>query len=133
MEYWLDSAEVAAHGDPAEGLRVRTLFGEGRGCRMFEQRLLEASGDSGELREEARDDVLYVLSGEGVAVVAGERHGLAPGAGVFVSAGTPWSVEGARGLRLLSVLVREPLPAGAAYAVVEGSHRAGATAGRGKA
>ena len=54
------------------------------------------------------------------------------GTGVFVARGTAWRIDDAAGLDVLSVLVREPLPAnGTTHALVsvEGE-RGGATAGR---
>jgi mannose-6-phosphate isomerase-like protein (cupin superfamily) len=62
--------------------------------------------------------------------VGGERQEVEPGAGVFVAHGTPWRVEGAEGLRVLSVLVEDPLPASATHAVITGNERGTATAGR---
>ena len=60
--------------------------------------------------------MLYVLEGTAVLTVGGETHPLAPGTGVFVARGTPWSVGGADGLLLLSVLVEEPLAATSSHA-----------------
>ncbi|MGH3053751.1 MAG: cupin domain-containing protein [Gaiellaceae bacterium] len=96
----------------------------------FQQRLLrfDASGD--ERRDDGRDEVLYVLEGTAAAKVGGERRELEPGTGVFVARGTPWQVEAAEGLKLLSVLIEEPLPASASHAVIANGERGPATAGR---
>ena len=126
MRYWLDSNAGASAADRDEV----PLFGAARGCELFEQRLLRFSGASGERRDDERDEVLYVVSGTGAASIADERHALAPGTAVFVARGTSWRVSAADGLRLLSVLVRDPLPTDVTHAVVAGSDRAGATAGR---
>jgi mannose-6-phosphate isomerase-like protein (cupin superfamily) len=99
-------------------------------CPEFEQRLLRPAADGGERRDDERDEVLYVLSGAAAATIGGERHVLSPGTGVFVARGTPWRVEETEGLRLLSVLVEEPLPATASHAVIAGGERGTATAGR---
>ena len=96
----------------------------------FQQRLLRFDGAGGERRDDARDEVLYVLEGEGAATVGGEKHELGPGTGVFVARGTPWRIESTQGLKLLSVLVEEPLPASARHAVVASGERGAATAGR---
>jgi mannose-6-phosphate isomerase-like protein (cupin superfamily) len=96
----------------------------------FEQRLLRFDGPSEERRDADRDEVLYVLEGSAVATVGGEGQQLEPGTGVFVARGTPWQVESADGLKVLSVLVEEPLPAAAAHAVIAGGERGTATAGR---
>lgn len=96
----------------------------------FEQRLLRFDGAGDEHRDGARDEVLYVLEGGGAATVGGEERTLEPGTGVFVARGTPWRVESANGLKLLSVLVEKPLPATATHAVIESGERGAATAGR---
>jgi mannose-6-phosphate isomerase-like protein (cupin superfamily) len=96
----------------------------------FRQRLLRFDGPDDERRDNARDEVVYVLEGTAVATVGGERRELEPGTGVFVARGTPWQVESAEGLKLLSVLVEEPLPASASHAVIASGERGPATAGR---
>ena len=96
----------------------------------FRQRLLRFDGESDEHRDHDRDEVLYVLEGNGVATVGGEKEELEPGTGVFVAQGTPWRVSSAESLKLLSVLIEEPLPASASHAVIAGGERGTATAGR---
>ena len=96
----------------------------------FRQRLLRFDGGGDEHRDDERDEVLYVLEGSGVARVGGEELALEPGTGVFVARGTPWQVGSANGLKLLSVLVEEPLPASASHAVIASGDRGTATAGR---
>ena len=96
----------------------------------FRQRLLrfEAGGD--EHRDDERDEVLYVLEGSGVVTVGGETQELEPGTGVFAARGTAWQIESAEALKLLSVLVEEPLPASGSHAVIASGERGTATAGR---
>jgi mannose-6-phosphate isomerase-like protein (cupin superfamily) len=96
----------------------------------FQQRLLRFDRAGEERADDRRDEVLYVLEGNAVATVGGETQSLEPGTGVFVARGTPWQVESADGLLLLSVLVEEPLPAAATHAVIESGERGAATAGR---
>jgi mannose-6-phosphate isomerase-like protein (cupin superfamily) len=74
--------------------------------------------------------VLYVLDGSGTVTIQGESQTLEPGTGVFVARGSPWRVNAADGLRLLSVLVEEPLPATSSHAVISPGERGTATAGR---
>ncbi len=96
----------------------------------FRQRLLRFDGAGDEHRDDERDEVLYVLEGSAVAAVGGEKQELEPGTGVFVARGTPWQVESADGLELLSVLIEAPLPATADHAVIASGERGTATAGR---
>lgn len=99
-------------------------------CPEFRQRLLRLDGAGEERRDGERDEVLYILEGEGAATIGGERHELAPGTGVFVARGTPWRVEETDGLRVLSVLVEDPSPATVSHAVIAEGDRGTATAGR---
>lgn len=113
---------------PGEG-----LFGAERGCAGFEQRLLRFDAPSALEANASDDEVLYVLAGRGVATIGGERVELAPGGAAWLAAGTGRQVDDADGLEVLSVLVRDPLPAaGATHAVVapEDAVEGAATAGR---
>jgi mannose-6-phosphate isomerase-like protein (cupin superfamily) len=96
----------------------------------FRQRLLSFDGLGEESRDDERDEVLYVLDGTAEATVGGERLELEPGTGVFVARGTPWQIVSAESLKLLSVLVEQPLPASASHAVIASGERGAATAGR---
>lgn len=106
------------------------LFDAGRGCEVFSQRILRFAGNPEPRRDGDSDEVLYVLEGSGRATIDGEVHELAPGASVFVSRGTPWSVDG--DAVVLSALVHRPEEATSAYAVLDLAHseQQGATAGR---
>jgi mannose-6-phosphate isomerase-like protein (cupin superfamily) len=100
------------------------------GCPEFRQRRLRIEGEGDERRDDERDEVLYVLDGSGTVTIQGESQTLEPGTGVFVARGSPWRVNAADGLRLLSVLVEEPLPATSSHAVISPGERGTATAGR---
>jgi mannose-6-phosphate isomerase-like protein (cupin superfamily) len=118
MEYCMESGE-------ADG-PVTALFT----VPEFQQRLLRFDRGGDERRDDERDEVLYVLEGTAVARVDGETQELGPGTGVFVARGTPWQVESAEELRLLSVLIEDPLPASASHAIIASGERGSATAGR---
>lgn len=99
-------------------------------CDEFQQRILSFDAASEQRRDGERDEVLYVLEGRGRIAVGGEEQEIEPGAAVFAARGTAWRVVEANGLRILSVLVEEPLPAGASHAVLTSGERGAATAGR---
>jgi mannose-6-phosphate isomerase-like protein (cupin superfamily) len=99
-------------------------------CDEFEQRLLRFDEAPAERRSDDCDEVLYVVRGRGAATIGRELYELGSGTAVFVATGTNWRVEESDGLELLSVLVRNPLPAGSAHAVVRAGSKEGATAGR---
>jgi mannose-6-phosphate isomerase-like protein (cupin superfamily) len=96
----------------------------------FQQRLLHFDAAGEEQRDDERDEVLYVLEGNAEATVGGEALKLEPGTGVFVARGTSWQIDSAGDLKLLSVLVEQPLPASATHAVIASGERGTATAGR---
>jgi mannose-6-phosphate isomerase-like protein (cupin superfamily) len=96
-------------------------------CAELSQRV---RGLAGPQVDDGCDEVLYVLSGSGTATVGTERHDLRPGIALFFARGTAWSAEG--DARVVSVLVHDPAPAGAAHAVLdlESADHGTATAGR---
>lgn len=93
---------------------------------LLTQRLLELRGEP---RAEQADEVIFVLDGEGELEVGGEHHPLRPGTSAFLAGGTPWR---AHGVRALSVLVHDPPPAAAPFAVrdLTAEEKGSATAGR---
>jgi mannose-6-phosphate isomerase-like protein (cupin superfamily) len=100
-------------------------------CPEFRQRILSVTtGEATERCDDERDEVLYVLAGTGRVTIGGDVHDLEPGNALFVARGTAWSVDEADGLRVLSVLVEEPLAADATHAVIATGERGTATAGR---
>jgi mannose-6-phosphate isomerase-like protein (cupin superfamily) len=113
---------------PGEG----PLFGAERGCGEFEQRVLRFDAPSHAQSSPDDDEVLFVLAGAAQATVGGRETELVPGTAVYIGRGTEWRVEVTDGIELLSVLVRDPLPPGAAHAVigVDAAETGDATAGR---
>jgi quercetin dioxygenase-like cupin family protein len=109
------------------------LFGSGRGCDDFEQRLLDFDGASAAHATDDADEVLYVLSGRGTATIGGADVALEPGSAAWIARGTPWNVADAEGLRVLSVLIPRPEPANGlthAFVAADDAEEGDATAGR---
>jgi len=130
VRYLIQSPAHPAADEPAT-----PLFDSERGCEAFGQRILRFGAGCGDAQETGdSDEVLYVLAGEGEVVVGDDRGPLAPGTAAFLPAGTSWPVENERHepVVVLSVLVRDPLPAGGTHAVIdlERQDLAGATAAR---
>jgi mannose-6-phosphate isomerase-like protein (cupin superfamily) len=112
MRYWLARADAEPEQVPGDTVSVLPLFDDARGCEKFAQRVLAFRPGGSRERLQARDDeVLYVLAGAGTLAAGAAPVELAPGTGVFVAAGTPWSVTCSKPLELLSVLVHDPEPA----------------------
>ncbi len=92
---------------------------------LFTQRVVDLDGAGG---QDASDELLYVLEGDGWLEIGGARHELRPGVAVFASRGTRWSAGGARAV---SVLVHDPEPStGHAVLDLAAAERGTATAGR---
>jgi len=120
VEYCIAETSRGAQQLAGDVLTVRPLFDDANGCEKLAQRLLHFSAGRSRARlDAAADEVLYVLQGTGTGVLDGAPVPLAPGTGVFVAAGTSWSVEAAGSLDLLSVLVDDPVPAAAPCGVVD--------------
>ena len=96
----------------------------------FQQRLLRFDGAGDERRDDERDEVLYVLDGTATAIVGGEEQELEARDGRLRRARHAWRVDAAESLKLLSVLVEDPLPASASHALIASGERGTATAGR---
>jgi quercetin dioxygenase-like cupin family protein len=122
-----DAAEgVRAEGDTA---LVATTIGEEQGCPHLEQRLIRFAAGRSHARREKRDDVLYVVSGAGRLLRAGNSHELEPGAAAHVTAGEEYAFEntGPGELVVVSVLIdpaADTPPAGDRTPVVHLSERA---------
>jgi quercetin dioxygenase-like cupin family protein len=92
----------------------------------FTQRLADLDGDLG---SHDADELVYVLSGTGNAVIAGTERALRPGISLFIPAGTAWTASG--DARAISVLVHEPDPSdGPAVVDCDDVEKGTATAGR---
>jgi len=126
-----DVNPVPATGDTAS---VIHLFDDAAGCEMFAQRVLcFAPGPSPDRSDSASDEVLFILRGSGTVSIGEDEAAVRAGTGVFVSRGTPWSIDAADEVEMLSVLVHDPEPvAPGAHAVVdlEAVAKGAATAGR---
>src|SRR5436305_10200621 len=101
-----------------------SLFGRERGCEEFEQRILRFDSPSDARGTAPDDEVLYVLAGTGRATIGGEQTELTAGTAAWVAAGSHWRIDEAAGLEILSVPVRQPLPAnGTTHAVIAAEDR----------
>ena len=98
--------ERRADGDTAA---VRTTIDSSTGCERLVQRVIRfAPGRSRPRRLGDRQEVLFVVSGEGSLRVGGETHALAPLTGVYVAAGEEYEVEAAGPRELVVVSVSAP-------------------------
>jgi mannose-6-phosphate isomerase-like protein (cupin superfamily) len=109
--FLIDERDVAgqrADGDTAE---VRTTIDRSNGCEHLEQRVIRfAPGRSLDRMNEARQEVLYVVSGRGTLILGGE-HALEPDTAAFVLPGETYAVENPGPEELLVVSVTAPATA----------------------
>ncbi len=94
---------------------------------LLTQRLISLEG---RVPASASDEVIFVVDGEGYVEFGDGRYGLRPGTGGFIAAGTEWTAVG--NARAVSVLVHDPPPAAAPYAIrdLTAEEKGSATAGR---
>ncbi len=80
----------AAAGAP----RSRTPICRQNGAQQIAQTIWEyGRGRAAARVHPAAEEVLYVVSGRGACHIAGFRYAIEPGAGIYIPAGAPWSVE----------------------------------------
>jgi len=66
----MQSADAAVERGE-DGVETHGLFGSARDCAEFEQRVLRFAERSDDRSDESRDEVLYVLSGNGAVTIGG--------------------------------------------------------------
>lgn len=101
--------ELREDGDTAA---VRVTIDGSAGCARLEQRVIRfAAGRSRERESSAYQEVLYIVSGEGTAIVENEEHALEPEMGVYIAPGERYSVDNAGPEALVVVSVQAPAEA----------------------
>ena len=101
-----DLEPVRTEGDTAT---TRVSFDSSNGCEHLEQRLLRfAPGRSGDRGHQDRQEILFVVSGQGELELDGERHPLAPNTGVFIASGETFAVDNPGPEELVAVSVLAP-------------------------
>ncbi len=119
---------------PGDTVAILRYFDDASGCEKFVQRVLAfGPGASRERLEADGDEVLFVLDGGATLVLGDSPVEVKRGIGAWVSRGTPWRVEAGTGVRIVSVVVRDPVPVAAgSHAIrdLEAEGRRSATAAR---
>lgn len=105
----VDEADVEPVREEGDTATVRVTFDESNGCDRLEQRVIRyAPGRSRERTLRGRQEVLFVVAGEGELDLGGDRHQLAPETGVFIAPGETYAVENPGPGELLAVSVVAP-------------------------
>ena len=107
--YVVSEAAVDERRDNGDTARVRTTIDSSAGCERLVQRVIRfAPGRSRPRRLGDRQEVLFVVAGEGTLHVDGKTHALEPLTGVYVAAGEEYEVEAAGPQELVVVSVSAP-------------------------
>jgi mannose-6-phosphate isomerase-like protein (cupin superfamily) len=88
----------------------KTIMGASTGSKLLEQRVTRyAPGRSLPRGEQARDELLYAVSGSGTLELDGEPHGLTAESGAYVRAGETYVVDNPGPEELLIVSTSVPV------------------------
>ena len=104
----------------------RVLIDRSHGCEVLEARVIRyAAGSATARTPDDRQDVLYVAEGRGAVEADGDRHELAQDTGVFIPAGTDYTIDntGDGDLVLFAVSAPSALTGGARAAAVRFDER----------
>jgi mannose-6-phosphate isomerase-like protein (cupin superfamily) len=105
----VDEADVEPVREEGDTATVRVTFDESNGCDRLEQRVVRyAPGRSRERTHRGRQEVMFVVAGEGELDLGGDRHQLGPETGVFIAPGETYAVENPGPDELLVVSVVAP-------------------------
>src|SRR5919204_4879240 len=107
--YVVSEAAVDERRDDGDTARVRTTIDASAGCERLVQRVIRfAQGRSRPRPLGDRQEVLFVVSGQGSLRVDGEVHPLEPMTGAYLAAGEEYEVEAAGPDELVVVSVSAP-------------------------
>src|SRR5262249_42410143 len=93
----IDEGAVEPSRDRDDTAETRVTFDRTTGCERLEQRVIRfAPGRSRPRGLDGRQEILYVVSGEGtLLLVDGGEHSLEPDMGAFLASGETYEVENA--------------------------------------
>src|SRR5262245_47786278 len=91
-------------------LRMWPHFGRDRGATAISLRVLELSAGPVHIRNQAADELLYVLDGTGVAAIAGREQRLSRDTALYLAPGRPLTLRGDGPAPLLLASARCPEP-----------------------
>jgi mannose-6-phosphate isomerase-like protein (cupin superfamily) len=109
MAFVVDEADVEPVRTEGDTASVRVTFDASTGSGRLEQRVIQfAAGRSRERTLDGRQELLYVVAGQGELQLDGDRHALEPDLGVFIAPGETYAVENSGPNELLVVSVTAP-------------------------
>jgi mannose-6-phosphate isomerase-like protein (cupin superfamily) len=96
---------------PERGISWRVAIDRHVGCQNLEQRIFcYGAGSKLEMSSESSEDIMYVVAGQGRAVIDGNVYLLEPGTGILAPPASRYSIEnrGEQDFLLISVLSPQP-------------------------
>jgi mannose-6-phosphate isomerase-like protein (cupin superfamily) len=109
MAFVVDEADVEPFRREGDTASVRVTFDASNGSGRLEQRVIHfGAGRSRERTLDGRQELLYVVAGQGELELNGHRHALEPDLGVFIAPGEAYAVENSGPDELLVVSVTSP-------------------------
>ncbi|HSM45682.1 MAG TPA: cupin domain-containing protein, partial [Acidimicrobiia bacterium] len=101
VEPWVDSDSVSAR---------TTIDGSVGAERLVQSVFTFSTGTSPTRRHEDRDEIAYIVSGDGSLILEGVNHDLKPDIGVYIRAGESYQVLNEGPEALVMVSVTAPVP-----------------------
>lgn len=94
MAFVVDEADVEPARTEGDTASVRVTFDASNGSGRLEQRVIRfGAGRSRERTLDGRQELLYVVAGQGELELDGDRHALEPEMGVFIAPRETYAVE----------------------------------------
>jgi mannose-6-phosphate isomerase-like protein (cupin superfamily) len=109
VAFVVDEADVEPARTEGDTASVRVTFDASNGSGRLEQRVIHfGAGRSRERTLDRRQELLYVVAGQGELELDGGRHALEPDMGVFIAPGETYAIDNPGPGELLVVSVLAP-------------------------
>lgn len=109
--YVITAEQLPMQTEPYLGIRWRVAIDRSVGCQNLEQRIFcYGPGSKLEMPHGSSEDIMYVVTGQGRAIIEGHAYLLRPGTGILAPPASYYSIEnrGEQDLLLVSVLSPQP-------------------------
>lgn len=119
--YVVNADQLPMQPGPGANMSWRVPIDRSVGCQNLEQRIFQYGSNSTlEMFNAESEDVMYVVSGQGRAVIDGHNYSLAPGTGILAPPASHYSIETSTREDLLLISVLSPQPGQLAPGPAEG-------------
>ncbi|MBV9229137.1 MAG: cupin domain-containing protein, partial [Chloroflexi bacterium] len=109
--YVINADQLPMQDGPGANISWRVPIDHSVGCQNLEQRIFRyGPGSSLAMSNEGSEDVMYVVEGQGRAIIDGHAYNVAPGTGILVPPESNYAIENTGTADLLLVSVLSPQP-----------------------